>query len=78
MDNLTKLVEDNLIPPVVVKNPDERLKLLIDKTKNIIVQDNIPIKRYFTSGRELLRMANTYLDEEDIENAFLLYMRYIT
>lgn len=78
MDNLAKLVDDDLTPPEIIKSPEERMKLLIEKTKNINVIDSIPIKRYFASGRELLRIANTYLDEKDMENAFLLYMRYIT
>lgn len=33
---------------------------------------------YYRSGTEMLRMANVYLNEGNHENAFILYMRYMT
>lgn len=33
---------------------------------------------YYRAGTEILRMANVYLNEGDHENAFILYMRYMT
>lgn len=62
-----------------VMEPDKRIQLLIQKSEEKIVFDrNLPIKRYFRSGKELLRMANVYKNEGDEERAFQLYMRYIT
>lgn len=60
----------------VVSKPEDRIKLLVDLT-NITVDDAIPIKRYWRSGRELMRMAKVYLDEENFEKCFILYMKYI-
>jgi len=34
--------------------------------------------RYYRSGTEMLRMANVYLREGNHENAFILYLRYMT
>ncbi|KAI1293698.1 STAM-binding protein [Halotydeus destructor] len=59
--------------------PEARMKHLITKSEEKIVFDvSVPLKRYFRSGKELLRMANVYRDESDDERAFQLYMRYIT
>lgn len=69
---------DNLRPPAIVKNPEERMKFLVEKSKNVVVEHSFPIRLYFSSGRQLLQMANTYLDEKNMEQAFVLYMRYIT
>lgn len=33
---------------------------------------------YYRSGTEMLRMAQVYLTEGDHENAFILYMKYLT
>ncbi|KAH7646472.1 AMSH-like protease [Dermatophagoides farinae] len=69
---------DDLRPPAIVKNPEERMKFLVEKSKNFVVEHSIPIRLYISSGRQLLQMANTYLDEMNMEQAFVLYMRYIT
>lgn len=34
--------------------------------------------RYYRSGVEMVRMANTYLTEGSLENAYVLYMKYMT
>lgn len=74
----TEINLDNLRPPAIVKNPEERMKILVEKSKNVTVENSIPIRLFFQSGRQLLQMANTYLDEKNMEQAFVLYMRYIT
>lgn len=42
------------------------------------VNDDVPPRRYFRSGMEMIRMANVYTEEGNIEHAFVLYNKYIT
>lgn len=69
--------ENILIEPPAVGKPDDRIKALVNKAEDVTTDDSIPIRRYFHSGRQLLRMANVYLDEKDFEKSFILYMKYI-
>lgn len=64
-------------PLVAVPKTEDRIKALVDMANKISVDDAIPIKRYWRSGRELLRMAKVYLDEYNLEKCFVLYMKYI-
>ena len=66
-----------LSEPQPVAKPDDRIKALVKKAEDVTTDDSIPIKRYWHSGRELLRMANVYLDEKNFERSFILYMKYI-
>lgn len=34
--------------------------------------------RYYRSGLEMVRMANVYLAEGSLENAYILYMKFMT
>jgi STAM-binding protein len=34
--------------------------------------------RYFRSGNEIYRQAKTYLQEGDLESAYILFMRFLT
>lgn len=48
-----------------------------------LISDRIKIARfnlcrYYRSGVEMVRMANTYLNEGSLENAYVLYMKYMT
>jgi STAM-binding protein len=61
-----------------VQEPHQRVKLLSESASNINVDDSVPIKRYWRSGKELIRMANIYSDEGHYDKAFILYMKYIT
>ena len=71
-------MNDNaLIEPQAVGKPDDRIKALLKKGEDVTTDDSIPIRRYWASGRQLLRMANVYLDEKDFERSFILYMKYI-
>jgi len=58
-------------------DPDVRFKLLSSLADSVVVDRNIPPRRYFRSGVEMDRMATVYLQEGNIENAFTLYMKYI-
>ncbi|KAM3926075.1 STAM-binding protein isoform 1-T3 [Leptodactylus fuscus] len=58
--------------------PEERIRALVSKGTSVEVNDDIPPKRYYRSGVELIRMANVYAGEGNTENAFVLYNKYIT
>lgn len=34
--------------------------------------------RYYRSGREMISMAEVYLKENNLEQAYILYMRFMT
>lgn len=36
------------------------------------------IFRYYRSGLEMVRMANVYLEEGSLENAYILYLKFMT
>ena len=42
------------------------------------VNEDVPPRRYYRSGVEILRMATIYSEEGNIEHAFILYNKYIT
>uniref|UniRef100_A0A3P8VCX3 STAM binding protein b n=1 Tax=Cynoglossus semilaevis TaxID=244447 RepID=A0A3P8VCX3_CYNSE len=58
--------------------PEARVRALTKKGSTVEVSDDVPLRRYFRSGMEMLRMASVYIDEGNIENAFVLYNRFIT
>ncbi|KAH8406943.1 hypothetical protein KR222_000893 [Zaprionus bogoriensis] len=61
-----------------IVEPQERMKRLSYCGNLIEVDKNQPVTRYYRSGTEILHMANVYLQEGNHENAFILYMRYMT
>ncbi|KAM8706646.1 hypothetical protein ACLKA7_010846 [Drosophila subpalustris] len=61
-----------------IVEPQERIKNLSHCGTVIEVDKNMAVSRYYRSGTEMLRMANVYLNEGNHENAFILYMRYMT
>lgn len=61
-----------------VMEPHSRLKALSDYGNAVDIDYNIPPRRYFRSGLEMVRMANVYLEEGSLENAFILYMKFMT
>ncbi|GAA6233560.1 STAM-binding protein [Lates japonicus] len=58
--------------------PEERVRALTKKGSTVEVNDDVPPRRYFRSGMEMIRMANIYTEEGNIEHAFVLYNKYIT
>ena len=34
--------------------------------------------RYYRSGKEIIRQADVYIKEGDLEKGYILYIRYIT
>uniref|UniRef100_A0A3Q1BCG8 MPN domain-containing protein n=2 Tax=Amphiprion ocellaris TaxID=80972 RepID=A0A3Q1BCG8_AMPOC len=59
-------------------SPEERVRALTKKGSSVEVNDDVPPRRYFRSGMEMIRMANIYTEEGNIEHAFVLYNKYIT
>ncbi|CAL4122530.1 unnamed protein product, partial [Meganyctiphanes norvegica] len=55
-----------------------RIKNLCSQGNAVEVDPNIPLRRYFRSGLEMVRMANVYAEEGSLENAFILYMKFMT
>ncbi|XP_078079698.1 AMSH-like protease isoform X2 [Mustelus asterias] len=45
---------------------------------NIEISEDITPRRYFRSGMEMVQMASVYLEEGNLENAFVLYNKLIT
>ncbi|XP_054252621.1 STAM-binding protein [Indicator indicator] len=58
--------------------PEERVRRLIQAGSAVEVNEDIPPRRYFRSGVEMLRMATVYTEEGNPEHAFILYNKYIT
>ncbi|XP_074141553.1 STAM-binding protein [Sminthopsis crassicaudata] len=58
--------------------PDERVRALIQVGSAVEVNEDVPPRRYFRSGVEIIRMASIYSEEGNIEHAFILYNKYIT
>ncbi|XP_067136212.1 STAM-binding protein [Centruroides vittatus] len=61
-----------------VTNPEIRVRSLTAIGSAVEVDPNIPPRRYFRSGTEMIRMAKVYLEEGNFENAYILYSKYIT
>ncbi|GAB0097660.1 STAM-binding protein [Sergentomyia squamirostris] len=60
-----------------IVEPHARLKLLANYG-NVSIDLNIPVRRYYRSGMEMVRMANVYLAENNLEDAYILYMKFMT
>ncbi|XP_065601228.1 STAM-binding protein isoform X1 [Cyrtonyx montezumae] len=58
--------------------PEERVRSLIHVGSAVEVSEDVPPRRYYRSGVEMLRMASVYSEEGNIEHAFILYNKYIT
>ncbi|TSK14631.1 AMSH-like protease [Bagarius yarrelli] len=56
----------------------ERVRALSKMGYNIEISEDIAPRRYFRSGVEMERMAAVYLEEGSLENAFVLYNKFIT
>ncbi|XP_045534941.1 STAM-binding protein-like A [Papilio machaon] len=58
--------------------PAVRVKQLAHYGTMVEVDANVPPRRYYRSGLEMVRMANVYLAEGSLENAYILYMKFMT
>ncbi|XP_070545219.1 STAM-binding protein-like [Ptychodera flava] len=59
-------------------DPGARVRALCNVGSSVDIDANIPAKRYFRSGLEIIRMANVYYDEGELESAFILYSKFIS
>ncbi|XP_069467371.1 AMSH-like protease isoform X3 [Ambystoma mexicanum] len=59
-------------------SPEERVRALSKLGSNITINEDITPRRYFRSGVEMERMAYVYSEEGNLENAFVLYNKFIT
>ena len=62
----------------VVLEPSARIKALADSGNAFEVDHHIPPRKYYRSGLEMVRMADVYLKEGSLENAYVLYMKFMT
>jgi len=60
------------------KDAPERLKSLAESAADFKVDHNIPIRRYFRSGNEMIKMAEVYFSEDNLEAAYFLYLKFMT
>lgn len=58
--------------------PEDRVRGLIQLGSSVEVNEDVPPRRYYRSGVEIIRMATIYSEEGNIERAFVLYNKYIT
>nr|XP_055168512.1 STAM-binding protein isoform X2 [Nyctereutes procyonoides] len=58
--------------------PEDRVRALSQMGSTVEINEDIPPRRYFRSGVEIIRMASIYSEEGNIEHAFILYNKYIT
>ncbi|XP_062415933.1 AMSH-like protease isoform X2 [Pungitius pungitius] len=56
----------------------ERVRALAKMGCRVEVQEDVAPRRYFRSGVEMERMAEVYLEEGSLENAYVLYTKFIT
>ncbi|XP_059620882.1 STAM-binding protein-like [Phlebotomus argentipes] len=61
-----------------IVEPHARLKKLANHGNLSEIDLNIPIRRYYRSGMEMVRMAHVYLSEGNLEDAYILYMKFMT
>ncbi|KAI4489992.1 hypothetical protein M0804_004174 [Polistes exclamans] len=61
-----------------ISDPETRLKMLSEKASKVEIKHNIPPKRYYRSGMQIIRQANVYTEEGNYEEAYQLFVRFIT
>ncbi|XP_020288708.1 STAM-binding protein-like [Pseudomyrmex gracilis] len=59
-------------------DPKKRLKILSDRGSKVEIDINIPPKRYYRTGVEMIRLANMSMMQGSYENAYVLYLKFIT
>jgi len=61
-----------------VLKPEERLRKLERVGTEFKLDPQVPIRRYYKSGAEMLRMANNYYEDESLAKAYVLYHKYLS
>ncbi len=60
----------------LISDPDKRFKKFFEFYCDVKIHDDFSIDKYLRSGKEIIRMANVYLGEQNYFTAFILYSRY--
>ncbi|CAK9824277.1 STAM-binding protein [Anthophora retusa] len=74
----TKTVKHPPRKNVSITDPRGRLKSLSDHASTVEMDRNIPPQRYYRSGVEMIRMADMCMKDNDLEYAYILYVKFIT
>ncbi|XP_043248039.1 STAM-binding protein isoform X1 [Colletes gigas] len=74
----TKTIKHLSSKDIGMSDPRARLKALSDQGSNVEMDRNIPPQRYYRSGVEMIRMADMYMKDNDLEHAYILYVKFIT
>ncbi|KAK7574148.1 hypothetical protein V9T40_011339 [Parthenolecanium corni] len=56
---------------------EERLKRLSDFSNSFQVDSSTPAKRYYNTGEQMIRRADVHLKDHQLEEAFVLYLKYM-
>ena len=56
----------------------DRVRLLSRMGSRVELSEDVPPRRYLRSGVEMEHMASVYLQEGRLENAYVLYNKFIT
>ncbi|XP_074647445.1 STAM-binding protein-like A [Tubulanus polymorphus] len=73
---MNRVPAEGLFPDI--RDPGKRVCALCDYGCQVDVDPTIPPRRYFRSGLEMIRMANVYYEEGNLESAFILYSKFIS
>uniref|UniRef100_A0A6M2DT24 Putative smad6 n=1 Tax=Xenopsylla cheopis TaxID=163159 RepID=A0A6M2DT24_XENCH len=68
----------NAASDLAFADPTARVKQLANYGNTVDIDPNVPIRRYYRSGLEMVRMGNVYEQEGSFENAYILYMKFMT
>ena len=60
------------------QDPTSRMKALSNAASDVKIDSRIPVRRYFRSGQEMIKMAEVYRTEGNLEASYVLYMKYMT
>ncbi|XP_057324677.1 STAM-binding protein-like [Microplitis mediator] len=62
----------------LIGDPEARIKYIAERAATVEVKFAVPPLKYYRSGVEMIRMANTYRVEGDLEAAYFLYHKFLT
>lgn len=60
------------------EKPEKRIQQLLMLSSKIELNTSIAARKYYRSGREMISMADVYIKENNLEQAYILYMRFMT
>ncbi|KAL4121354.1 hypothetical protein QTP88_013883 [Uroleucon formosanum] len=60
------------------EKPEKRIQQLLMLSSKIELNPSIAARKYYRSGREMISMADVYIKENNLEQAYILYMRFMT